>query len=264
MSPRTEEHLTSYLRSLSTLEPQPTQITALQAAARARPLRRLRVRNTLALAVVIVAGSSTLATATGIVSLPGMNPDPLPPARVVENPVPADARGLFGVLRTPALTGHRAAVARSVVTQALRAPFVIDPGSIRSVGATPLAAPAFVAYARMDRSQMGPAERRAFPDGLEGIVVAVEGASTEGPYPLDDVRRGVAWGVQEVGDGALMTAILPDGVASIRITMDDGTRVSASVHRNVAFAHLNTAADTSVNELRWIDEAGEAIKTLDF
>ena len=65
-----------------------------------------------------------------------------------------------------------------------------------------------------------------YPDGLEGIVVAVDGVCTEGPYPLDDVRRGTAWGVHEAGDGALMTAILPDGVASIRLTMDDGTRVS--------------------------------------
>jgi hypothetical protein len=149
------------------------------------------------------------------------------------------------------------------VAQALRAPFVVDAGSIRSVGATPLGAPAFVAYARMDRSRMSPAEQRGSSDGLEGIVVAVDGTGTEGPYPLADVRRGTAWGVHEAGDGALMTANLPDGVASN--PADDGrrhARVGAGAWQRRL--RVNTRADTSVDELRWIDIAGEAVKTLDF
>lgn len=245
----TEDRVASYLTSLSTLEPEPSQLAALRTAT-PRPRRR-RPRNVAALVLVILAGSSTLATATGLVSLPGSNPDPVPPARVAEQPLPADARGLLSVFGTPGLTGDRAASALSAVTRALRGPYVVAPGSIRPLGTTPSGAPAYVAYARVE-----PGQRDRF---AEGVVAVVDGTGTEGPYPARDIQRGVAWGIHETDDGALLTTIVPDGVAAIQVTMDDGTRAAAPVRGNVAFAPLATGAGTGLDELRWLDAQGRPI-----
>jgi hypothetical protein len=247
MSSRTEEQVAAYLASLSTLEPEPAQLAALSAAARARPTRRLRT--VAAVALVILAGSSTLATATGLVSLPGRGPDPERPARVADAPLPAAVSDLLGVFATPALTGDAATSAHSLLTEALRAPYVVAPDSVRPVGDA-----AYIAYVKLDGAYRG---------FSEGVVVAFE-RSAEGPYPPADVRRGTAWGVRETGDGVRLVAILPDGVAGIRVTMDDGTRASAPVRGNVAFAPLGTEAGTSVDTIVWLDGAGDALRTLDF
>ncbi|MBE2314347.1 hypothetical protein DVA67_000045 [Solirubrobacter sp. CPCC 204708] len=234
-----DERVIDHLVSLRELEPSPAQAARLRAA---NVRRRRSLRKALALALVLVAGTSTLATAL-IADTSG----PRPPARVVEASVPADATQLFGALRRPASPAERSTAVRTVVSDRLGAPYVVEPSSIRAVGTTPLGDAAYLLYARMDGG---------LPDRIEGVAVVVDGLGSEGPYPLEDVRRGVAWGVH--GE-RLMTVLVPDGVASVRVTLDDGTRAAAPVRDNVAFMALDARAPVAT--VRWLDPRGEIVAT---
>ena len=272
MTSVSEQHVVDFLTELRDLEPEPVQLAALanHRSGVARRGRRLRsTRRVVALALAIVAGSSALAAATGVFR----NPDPIPPARVVESSVPSAVAATVSVFDRPAEARDRSADARAAIAL-IRSPYVIDGGSVRSVGTTPLGEAAYVAFARTDLDALSAKQRRFEPEGgTEGVYVAVGGrhggVGADGPYPLADIKRGTAWGIKEipatvpadVATGRLFTAVVPDGVAEVQITFRDGTREAGRVSGNVVITPVQ--AD-GVQTLRWLSADGETLRTIRF
>lgn len=267
MTAVTEQHVVDFLTELRDLEPEPGALAALADRGAVPARRRLRsTRRALALALAIVAGSSALAAATGVFT----NPDPIPPARVVERSVPRAVTATLSVFDRPAEVLDRAAAARAAI-RAIRSPYVIDGGSIRSVGTTPLGEAAYVAFARTDLDALPPRWRQHEPPGgTQGVYVAVAGryggVGADGPFPLKDIERGTAWGIHEipatvparVATGRLFTVVVPDGVTQVQLTFRGGERVTLPVSGNVAIGRVDS---DGLEVLRWLAADGGTLRT---
>lgn len=271
MTSVSEQQVVDYLTELRDLEPEPAALSALAGRRTIVAPRRRRLRatrRTLALALAIVAGSSALAAATGVFT----NPDPIPPARVVERSVPSAVAATVAVFDRPAEALDRSPSARAAIG-AIRSPYVIDGGSVRSVGATPLGESAYVAFARTDLDALTAKQRQYEPPGgTQGVYVAVDGryggVGADGPFPLEDIERGAAWGIKEIpatvpadvtAAGRLLTAVVPNGVAQVEVAFRSGERVILPVSGNVVIAPV--PAD-GVETLRWVAGDGETLRTI--
>jgi hypothetical protein len=264
MTQQAERQVIEYLQTLREMDVEPEELTVLRARLAGRRSWRRRMRRALIPAVVLIAGSSALATATGVA--PWWESErSIPPAGVANAGVPADVRAVVGVFRREPGPEDRSADGRAAMA-GLRSPFVVDLDSIRAVGKTPLGESAFVVYARTDLDRVHP-RLRGFepPGGTQGIYVAVHGRfggrGADGPHPLVDVERGTAWGINEVGHGhgRLFTAVLPDGVAAVEITFRDSSTVRYKVHDNVVIAGV---AHESLSEIRWLSAGGQTLRTI--
>ncbi|MDA0179850.1 hypothetical protein OJ997_06055 [Solirubrobacter phytolaccae] len=239
-----DQPVVDYLQTLRDLDPDPAAISALRAV---KPRRR-RLRNALTLSLVIVAGSSALAAATGVLS---RNPDPIPPARVVHSSVPAEVTAVLSVFDRPQ---DRSAEARIALT-ALRSPFVVDAGSIRAVGDT-----AYVAFARTDLDALPPKLRQHEPPGgTQGVYVVARDGVGDGPFPLADIERGTAWGIKELpAGGRRFTAVVPDGVARVELRLESGTRTTHAVQANVVLAPVDAEG---LDGWSWLDADGRTLRS---
>jgi hypothetical protein len=277
MTSVSEKQVVDFLEDLSTMEPDAVAVAALTDRGRTVGRRRHRgrsVRRVAALSLAIVAGSSALAAATGLWA---ENPDPIPPARVVESSVPAAVVDTVSVFDRGVATGDRSPGARAAIG-AIRSPFVIDAGSVRSVGSTPLGESAYVAFARTDLDALPPQLREHEPPGgTQGVYVAVSGpfggVGADGPFPLEDIARGAAWGIKEIpssvpvqaGDGRMFTAVVPDRVAEVELRFRDGSRETHAVNGNVVLAQVEAGPTTEgLETLRWISSDGSTLRTFRF
>ena len=241
-----DQPVIDYLRELRDLEPDPAAVAALRSVKRPR-----RVRKTLALSLAILAGSSALAAATGVWP---RNPDPLPPARVVQSAVPAEVTAVVSVFDRPVRPRDRSPEARIALT-ALRSPFVIDAGSVRAIDES-----TYVAFARTDLDALAPKLRaHEPPGGTQGVYVATRDGVGDGPFPLADIQRGTAWGIKELPDGGRrFTAVVPDGVAQVELRTRSGTRTTYPVRGNVVLAPVDAER---LEGWRWLDAQGNTLRS---
>lgn len=277
MTASPERQVTDYLQGLHDLEPEPGQIDAIQAACTAAPRRRGRrrsVRNVVLLSVAIAAGSSALATATGLWT---NNPDPIPPARVVDSSVPPAVLAVISSFDRPQEARDRDTAARAAI-EGLRSPFVIDGGSVRMVMTTPLGEQAYVAFARTDLDALPPQVREHEPPGgTQGVYVAVSGryggVGADGPYPLADIERGRAWGIKEVPRGVslevpskrVFTAVVPNEVAEVELEFRGGARATFRAESNVVLAPIEDGPGAdAIDAISWIGADGHVQRTFRF
>jgi hypothetical protein len=270
-----EKHVIEYLRTVGEIECDRSDLAAAYSAAPPRKRRRLRPRGrlpALALAAVVVAASGTLATATGLIEL---NPNSRPPAQVVDETIPEGIRNTVGVLRRPAAARDRSAEARAA-GRSVGSPWVVAERSIRALGATPLGESAYAMYVRVDP------DRARWPVDMrpEGVYVAVQGryggVGADGPYALEDIKRGTALGTNGVAaerlrsaapasrrSGRYITGVFPDGVAEVELTFRNGSSERHPVRDNVLLAHLGFRAHFP-RSVKWLSAGGEAIRTVRF
>jgi hypothetical protein len=206
----TEDQVVAYLTSLKTLEPDPMEIARLTR----RP--RLRARRTFALALAIVAASSVLAAATGVIE----RDRPMPPARLATIPVPKEISAQLGIFRRPTRPADAGAFANLRTAQ-------IDRGSIHPIHG------GYVGYGRTQFDR-------------DGVIVAADGIGFEGPFPLEDITDGTAWGYAK----KTLIAIAPDAVTRVEITYRDRTRARFVARDNVVIAHLEGPTPIKVRYVR--------------
>jgi hypothetical protein len=284
MTEQVEQQVIEYLRTIRTEEPDADELRAVRASLSQRRRRR-PLRRAVLLTVAIIAGSSALATATGVAPW-WKSPDPIPPASVGNaGGAPADVRAIVGALRRPAEDRDQSREARLAVAN-IRSPYVVDLGSIRSVGQTPLGDSAFAVYVRTDLEQVPPRWRRSQPPGgTQGVYVAVHGRfggiGADGPYPLSMIERGTAWGIHEapsvgpeaerlhaeapghLAEGRYFTAVVPDGVAAVELGFGDDAVERHRVHDNVVIAHLEAqAAGDGLRGIKWLSADGTTLRTV--
>lgn len=277
MTSSSEQPVIDYLQGLHDLEPDPAQIDAIKLARTGTARRRRRrrsVRNVVLLSVAIAAGSSALATATGLWT---SNPDPIPPARVVDSSVPPAITAVISSFDRPQEARDRNAAARAAI-QGLRSPFVIDGGSVREAMTTPLGEQAYVAFARTDLDALPPQLRQHEPPGgTQGVYVAVSGryggVGADGPFPLVDIERGRAWGIKEVPPGVssqlsskrVFTAVVPSEVADVELEFRGGARATYPAESNVVLAPIEDGPGAdAIDAISWIGLDGRVLRTFRF
>jgi hypothetical protein len=206
-----EQQVVDYLTSLKTLEPHPHEV------ARVRRPRRRRTRRTLALSLAIVAASSALAAATGVLL---HNDHPIPHARAAKIPVPDAISAQLGIFRRPGQPGGARAFYNLRTAE-------IDRGSIHAIRG------GYVAYGRTRYAG-------------DGVIVAAEGIGFEGPFPLENITRGTAWGYTK----RTLTAITPDDVTRVQVTYRDKRRAMFIPRDNVVIAPLEGPTPIHVRYVR--------------
>jgi hypothetical protein len=284
MTEQVERQVIEYLRTIRTQEPDADELRALRTSVsqrrRRRPLRRAAM-----LSLAIIAGSSALATATGVAPWwSSDNSGPIPPARAIDaGGTPADVRAIVGALRRPAEARDRSREADLAVAK-IHTPYLVDLGSVRAVGQTPLGESAFALYVRTDLEQVPPSWRRSQPSGgAQGVYVAVHGRfggiGADGPYPLSMIESGTAWGTHEVPSGGpeaeqlraeapdaltkgrYFTAVVPDGVAAVELRFGDDPVERHPVHDNVVVAHIEATGDR-LSDIKWLSADGTTLRTV--
>jgi hypothetical protein len=277
VSSEPESTVVAYLRAVGRAELEARQLARLAAAQARAGSRRRRLPMTgraLVVAAALTIGLATgLAIATGLAPWGGSSPARLDKA----GQAPAAARAMLGVLRQP--RENTIESEQSAAVAQLRSPWVVSRDSIRPAGENSLGDPIYVMYAKMAPAKV-PSDVHVRPEdqSLEGVYVSVvgshNGVGSDGPYALKDIERGTAFGINEVsavqltgspsrgtGPAEYFTAVLPDGVAEMKLTFRDNRTQTITVAHNVATAQLHSGEDAAaVQTIQWRAPDGRSLR----
>lgn len=269
MKPDIDSELEQYLRNLGGVQPTSERLARARAVRPNMRSRRPRLRGPMAVGLVGVCLVGGIATGAGLTPWDASKPA----ADEGGRPAPTDALRALGAFRTPAVNEPRAAINDAV--RRLGSPWTVYDGSVRLARRSFTGGPVFLMYAAMREYELP--EGVTEPPGAhrlsQGVYVDIPGAQvgSAGPFSVSQIQAGTAFVLGEMrrpgstaaGSGRVFTAIVPDGVARVRLDLRNGWSKSFDVRNNVVNARVDpSAGDGAPETLTMLGEDGSVIRVV--